>query len=202
MANVQYEQTFPNSCGAASLLCAAIELGTAQLPTVKAYPLWAFPIPLAPNLTCEKAIYSVTSGNDGRTPTDATGYSLPSYIHDCVVAMGRTAVAHVPNTLVGALLKTVYSADVARATGNGMVINSSSAPARPGANQRLLRVMRVGEDAWYKPNVGLHYIMVRPDGSVMDPALGLDANTLEALKLFPKSQAASYIDTGIGVLVS
>lgn len=201
MPNVQYQQTYPNSCGAASLLCAAMELGTAQLPPVQAYPLWAFQIPLAANKTCETAIYSVTCGGGGQCPTDASAYSLPSYVHDCAVAMGRTAVGYVPNTLIGAALKTVYSADVARATGNGMVINSAAAPARPGANERLLRVMRVGEDVWYKPGIGLHYIMVRPDGSVMDPALGLDANSLEALKMFHKSQAAAYIDTGIGILI-
>ncbi len=201
MANVQYQQTYPNSCGASSLLCAAMELGTANLPAVQAYPLWAFQIPLAANKTCETAIYSVSSGGGGLPPTNASGYSLPSYINDCAVAMGRTAVGYVPSTLVGALLKTVYSADVTRATGNGMVINSTVAPA-PGPNQRLLKVMRVGEDSWYKPNVGLHYIMVRPDGSVMDPALGLDANNLKALQMYQNSQAASYIDTGIGVLIS
>ncbi|MBV8614934.1 MAG: hypothetical protein JOY66_14385 [Acetobacteraceae bacterium] len=132
-------------------------------------------------------------------PTD--GYSMPSHIYDACTAMGRTASAYVPSSLIGALLQLVYRDDVARAQQRGMVINHAAAPEAPGANQRLLRVMRVGEDSWSKPNTGLHYIMVRPDGSVMDPALGLDANNLAALMAYHKTQAGSYKDTGIGILV-
>lgn len=201
MPNYQYKQTFPNSCGASSLLCAAMELGTVQMPATPAYPLWTFAMNLATTQTCETAIYSVTGGGGGMPPSAASGYSMPSYIHDCARALGRNAVAYVPGSVIGALLNTVYQADVRRAVGNGMTVNAAAAPAPVGA-QRLLRVMRVGEDAWYKPATGLHYIMERPDGSVMDPAVGMDANNLAALALFQKSQSVAYIDTGIGITIS
>ena len=83
-----------------------------------------------------------------------------------------------------------------------MVINAAVAPA-PGVGQRLLRVMRVGEDSWYKPAVGLHYIMQRPDGTVMDPAYGMTLQSLAHLERFQKEkQSVAYIDTGIGIIIT
>jgi hypothetical protein len=200
MPNSQYNQTYPNSCGASAFLCAILELGTTQLPANPAYPLWTFPKPLVADRSCELAIYAVTNGSGGLPPQATDGYSLPSYIHDCAVAVGRTAVGYVPSNLVGSLLCSLYQGDVERATARGMTINRARAP-RPGQHQRLLRVMRVGEDSFYKPATGLHYIMERPDGSVMDPALGLDANNLAALAEHHRLEGVSYIDTGIGIVI-
>lgn len=195
-----YRQTRTNSCGASSLLCAALELGTTQLPSRPAWPLWTNPIALDTNLACELAIYSVTCGGGGLPPAMDAGYSLPSYIFDAATAMGRQATAYVPSSLMGTALTTIYSGDVDRARTQGMTIHRQEAPA-PGLTERLLRVVRVGENVWYKPALGLHYIMQRPDGSLMDPALGLSANSLDALQKFQGTQGASYVDTGIGIII-
>jgi hypothetical protein len=196
-----YRQTRTNSCGASSLLCAALELGTTQLPSRPAWPLWTNAITLDTNLACELTIYSVTCGGAGLPPAQDAGYSLPSYIFEAATAMGRQATAYVPSSLVGTALTTLYSGDVDRARAQGMTIHRQQAPT-PGPNERLLRVMRVGENVWYKPALGLHYIMERPDGSLMDPALGLTANSLAALQEFQGTQGASYVDTGIGIIIA
>lgn len=201
MPNRQYRQTQANSCGASSLLCAALELGTAQLPSQPQWPLWTNAMTLDTNLTCELAIYSVTSGGRGLPPGRDAGYSLPSYIYEAAAAMGRQATAYVPTSLVGAALTTLYAADVDRARSLGMIIHRNAPPA-PGPNERLLRVVRVGEDVWYRPALGLHYILERGDGTVMDPALGLDTNGLAALQRFQGTQGASYVDTGIGIMLA
>ena len=195
-----YRQTQANSCGASSLLCAALELGTTTLHHPR-WPLWTNSIPLATNQTCEMALYRVTSGNEGLPTAQGAGYSLPSYIYEAAGAMGRVATGYVPSSFVGMALTTLYASDVDRARWRGMTIHSQPPPA-PAANQRLLRVMRVGENVWYKPAVGLHYILERDDGTVMDPALGTSFTNLAALLQHQATLGVSYVDTGIGIMIT
>ncbi|MEM9462981.1 MAG: hypothetical protein AAGF11_53060 [Myxococcota bacterium] len=200
MPHQQYQQTQTNSCGASSLLCASMELGSTRLPQVANWPLWMLGADLDTNQTSEMAIYSVTSGEQGRPPGPDAGYSLPSYIFEAAQAMGRVAVAYVPYSLVGTMLTTLYASDLRRAQGMGMTVHRTEAPA-PTANTRLLRVVRVGSNSMFQPALGLHYILQRPDGSVMDPALGIDTNGLASLSRFQDSQGAAYVDTGIGIMI-
>ena len=77
MPRAQKRQTYPDSCGAVSLLCAAIELGVGNLPYLGYGPLPAYLSNFTPmnlsaqgwdgralqtNNQCETAIYYVTSG--------------------------------------------------------------------------------------------------------------------------------------------
>jgi len=200
MPSYQYQQTHIKSCGASSLLCAAMELGSTEIPATPQWPLWTNEIQLTTNKTCEMAIYSVTSGGGGLPPGPDAGYSMPSNIYEAARPLGRSAVAYVPNSLTGAALSTLYSNDVKRAKMLGMRVESS-APPHPTDNQRLIRVLRVGDDAWYKPATGLHYVMHRPDDSVMDPADGVDYGSLKHLIDHQKSLGMSYVDSGIGLMI-
>lgn len=196
----QYQQTQDNSCGASSLLCASLELGTTRLPSVANWPLWSNEADLDTNMASEMAIYSVTSGSQGLPPGPNAGYSLPSYIYEAARAMGRVAVAYVPYSLMGMALTTVYADDLQRALGLGMTVHRAQ-PPQPTANQRLLRVVRVGADSAFQPALGLHYIMQRPDGTLMDPAKGVNADGMALLNMFQSLHGAAYVDTGIGIMI-
>lgn len=203
MPTQRYKQTFANSCGAVSLMCAALELGTDRLPPVPKWPLWATGInPLVTDLKGEVTIYSVTCGGNGVPPLPASGYSLPSFMFEAALAMGRDASGFVPSSFVGMLLQTYYKDDVQRASKLGMDVRNEMAPDLPKVGERLLRVMRVGEDTFWKPSTGLHYIMIRDDGTVMDPATGEDKKSLAELISSHKTKNVAYVDTGIGLLIT
>jgi hypothetical protein len=201
MPNVQYKQTYPNSCGASALLCAAMELGVLQRPKNKDWPLWMASVPLAADKTTETTLYSVTSGEGGRPPSERSGYSLPSNIGQAAEVMGLDCTVHVPTwSVIAIVLKTAYSAEMDAARAAGMTIRDTELPT-PGARQRGLRVFRVGEDKVTSVASGLHWVMTRPDGSVMDPAAGIDVNSIEALAQVQKGMGAAYVDTGIGIIL-
>jgi hypothetical protein len=201
MPNVQYKQTYPNSCGASALLCAAMELGVKQRPSNRAWPLWMASAPMADDKTTETTLYSVTSGGGGTPPLPSSGYSLPSNIGECASVLGLECTVHVPTwSVISIVLKTAYSAEMDAARRAGMTIRDTEMP-KPGARERGLRVFRVGEDKALSVATGLHWVMTRPDGSVMDPAAGIDVNSIEALAQVQKGMGAAYVDTGIGIIL-
>ena len=199
-----YQQTYPNSCGAASLLCAAIDLGITQLPSdANIHPLWVGGCELdkGPTKQSETIVYALTSGSKG-APTKGSGYSVPSNIAKACQAMGISATAYVPTGLVTRILLAYYPKELANAEAYGMKV-FREAPPRPTGKQLLLRIIRVGADKLVSINSGLHYILERPNGWVMDPALGWEHSSLDQLKLFhQKMYQTSYVDSGIGIMLS
>ncbi len=89
-----YIQGYPNSCGAACLLCGAFELGVAQIPQNANYLLLqGGPTPLALNQGCEDQLYQVTSNNPGAINPNGWGYSMPSDVVACARMLGLQAWA-------------------------------------------------------------------------------------------------------------
>jgi hypothetical protein len=201
MPNVQYKQTYANSCGASALLCAAMELGVQLRPKNKAWPLWMASAAMAADKTTETTLYSVTSGGNGAPPGPNAGYSLPSNIGECAAALNLSCTVHVPTwSVIAIVLKTAYSSEMDAARAAGMKVVDTAMPT-PGQNQRGLRVFRVGADSATSVATGLHWVMTRPDGSVMDPALGMDVNSIDGLVLGQKLTGAAYVDTDIGIIL-
>lgn len=208
-------QCFSNSCGAASLLCAAIELDVKQIPARPALQnLWNVESTITlPNgdYESERKIYAVTSGI-ARTavPDIDTGYSLPSNIARAVKALGLDATAYVPYNLSGILLRFLYGDEIVNSINAGMPVIYAYAPPLI-ENQRLLKVFRVGDAAFWKPATGLHYVMQRPNNSLMDPAAfyddkghpgGDDFISVDNCIQHHRTQNRYYQDTGISILIS
>jgi hypothetical protein len=210
MPNYAYRQLLPASCGAACLMCGALELGTKWIEPQPTWgPLWQVRAPMACNQATEMRLYSVTSGDGGAIPHPGSGYSLPSYIYEVALALGLDASAFVDTNMVGTALRWLYKTELGRAQGLGMLIHEQP-PRKPSQNERLLRVVRTGPDSWYIPAAALHWIMERPDGSIMEPAgfagghgpgQGWEIQSLNILLAARKSQGVAYFDTGIGIMV-
>jgi hypothetical protein len=86
------KQDFDFSCGAASLLCAAMELGVTHLPDLGSK---ARGQTLQPSYTCEAALYQITSGSStgGRMvqqDMSKLGYSYPHNIAIAARELGLT----------------------------------------------------------------------------------------------------------------
>ena len=198
-----YRQTFPNSCGAASLMCAAIEIGVPAIPANPAiHPLWVggHLMPALGDRPSEIMIYAVTSGVPG-APNNDTGYSLPSKIGKAARALGLSTIAFVPKSITGAILLFLYGNEVLDAQSVGMLVTRKEAPL-PVGNQRLLKILRVGDAAGWLPATGLHYVMMRPDMSIMDPAVGQDFPNLDMAIQAHRANGTFYQDTGLAILIA
>lgn len=210
MPNYSFRQRLPASCGAACLMCAGMELGA---HTMEANPnwglLWAAQAALACDAPTEQRIYSVANGGSGAPPHPQSGYSLPSYIYEAAHAIGLDASAFVAESMVGSALRLLYGSEMTRAEGLGMVVHRQP-PRKPTQNERLMRVVRNGPDSWYMPAIALHWILERPDGSIMEPAgyqggsgpgTAWNVGSLDILLAARKSQGVAYFDTGVGIML-
>lgn len=196
-----YRQTYANSCGAASLLCAAYELGVAQIPQSPVYLLLrAGATPLALSRACETQIYQVTSNNPGNINPHGWGYSMPSRIVICARMLGLQAWAVAYRTWSVRGLKIGYSDELralralnALAEPGGSWWRSNNSSFRPVGHQRELKVL-LGRG---RHNFGgMHYVMVRPDGTVMEPGAGVDHPNIQAAKI-----AVNMHGTGLSVFI-
>jgi cysteine protease IpaJ len=210
----QRKQEYANSCGAASLLCASKELGKTNLPTVDGEFRWQGQPLDTRTSAAEQAIYSVSSGTANRNgDLKNEGYSQPDKLIQAADRLGLKSQVQVAPGIHGKVLETINPGLVTRLNEAGVEINRG--PEQPlNENQRRLRVVRanVGVLDLPKGPVGLHYVLERPNGSVMDPATGFDYNNLSTLN---KTMAASsqgiegtngwlkgsYTDTGISIIV-
>lgn len=210
---VSYKQRYDNSCGAAALMCAACELGNVVLlphPLIT-NPIWTPPavpytIPPLGNQTAETLIYAVTSNSPG-PPSNQSGYSLPSRIGLVANSLRLAATSYVPRSILGALLLYLYNTEEPDAAYVGMPLIRTEAPMLT-ENQRLLKILRVGDAQGWVPATGLHYVMQRPrtddapEGSIMDPALGQNFPSLEIAINAHHADGTLYQDTGLSVLIS
>lgn len=170
------QQQFLNSCGAASLLCAAHELGVANIPAYEPALLWAMQVPLALDNACEARLYQVCCNQlDGANPAN-WGYSMPSKVIFCAQLLGLEAWAVAHDTWTIGALKLVYGVELERLRQMGALveIGSRRSTFAPGPNERELKVLT----AWG----ALHYVMVRPDGTVMEPGQGQNHPNVTAAK--------------------
>lgn len=200
---VKYQQTFTNSCGAATLLCAALELNVLTIPQSNIHPLWigAHNI-VQPNgdQQSEIMLYAVTSGATG-APNNNSGYSLPSRIAAAARELGLTTIAYVPQSILGGLLLFLYGNEQIDAQNAGMLLKREAAPTLLGT-QRLLKVLRVGDASSWLPATGLHYVMQRPDLSIMDPAVGQNFPDLDLCIQSHQANGTFYQDTGVAILIA
>ncbi|WP_440881478.1 hypothetical protein [Tenacibaculum sp. C7A-26P2] len=202
----KYKQTFNNSCGAASLMCAAIELKKTKIPgntENPIHPLWITPHDIKePNgdKQSEAMIYAITSGAEG-APSDKSGYSLPSRIGKVAALLGIHSIAFVPTTLKGNLLLYFYNTEKLDAQKEGMLLKREQAPVLK-EGQFLLKILRVGAADTWVPAKSLHYVLERSDKTIMDPSVGQNFPDLNHCIKALNKEGAFYEDTGLAILLA
>jgi hypothetical protein len=199
------KQAFANSCGAASLLCVAKELGIEKIPVLAGSMSEQVGCDtLELDNRCESDIYTITSGNDTQRRhcgnlMDA-GYSMP----DGIVTAGRLLglemkVVEIPNIFSKAL-SWFYPDAKSRLSGIGCaVVNGPNELAAGQARIEAMAVTLVGLP------VGLHWVVQRSDGSYMDPATGKNHKGFSELNAGAKQAGhgvLGYCQTGISIIVS
>lgn len=199
MAN--HQQHYVNSCAAASLLCAARELGVLTMPAHNDYSLWGGNQPLVVNNACERRIYQWTSNNPNGVNAANWGYSMPSDIADCAIHLGLTARILVYSTWTVTGLKIGYRNEYQRIRAHPSYEQrpeTSSAHAL-AANERELKILAEWRNLIgpIKTVGALHTVMVRPNGSVMEPDDGTTKADIAADKLYCGMHGA-----GISIIVS
>jgi hypothetical protein len=191
-----HQQSYTNSCGAASLLCAAEELGIAVIPQNLNYVLLAAgPTNLVLNQACESQLYQVTSNNPVNVNPHAWGYSMPSQVVACARMLGLQAWAVADATWSVRALKILYSNELSALRAMNALVEpgGSRSSFRPVGHQRVLKVLLDRSRANFG---GMHFVMVRPDGSVMEPGAGEDHASIENAKT-----AVNMHGTGLSVFV-
>ncbi|AOB33011.1 hypothetical protein AKI39_23080 [Bordetella sp. H567] len=193
MSTFRRKQFYDNSCGAATLLCAAGELGITHLPHIPNTMLMGQE--LQSNNTCESAIYYMTCGASlGPTPffnLEKGGYSFPHNIVFAGRMLGLDAEVYMENACTSGLLKALYPRCEQLCAQSGVLVKYRKRPALL-ESQRALKIMGVMK------LLGLHYVMERPNGTYMDPA---DGRNFPDLKAMNNSWAKCYAETGISIVL-
>ncbi|MES2824670.1 MAG: hypothetical protein V4732_13780 [Pseudomonadota bacterium] len=193
-------QAHDNSCGAASLLCAALELEIELIPQDPHYSLWIDETPLLNDDECETRIYQVTSDNPWGDDADANGwgYSLPSGIVRCATMLGLNARVIVYSTWSVRLLRWQYPLEITRLRNLNALEErgGSRSDLMPAQNEREIKVL-VNRPGCNIRDLQLHYVMVRPNNQVMEPSQGINL-----LNNVVTKHRLNMHGTGISVLVS
>ena len=158
-------QTSALSCGAACLLCTALELQST--PTVVGLPattplalLIASGVPLSVSNAWLAAIYQVSGAG-------AAGYSLPSGIITAAQYLGLRATVIMAQTKTMSYLQSKYPHEIATCLPNTIPVAASTlGDLRLDPNQRALHCVRIGQTP------AVHWVLQRSDNSYMDPAGG------------------------------
>src|SRR3954470_2114182 len=196
------QQIWANSCAAASLLCAAHELGVREFPAVRKYSLWAAAAPLRLDSESQRRIYQWTSRNPAMTtmPYD-WGYSWPVDIATCAEALGLSARILIYSTWTAWALKNLkaYRDQWRRIQkyGNYEEVGVDRSTHRLKHDQRELKVIAEWQDLIgpVKKLGSLHTVLVRPNGQVMEPGEGRDMTLVEA------KHACRMHGTGLSILI-
>lgn len=204
-------QRWLNSCGAATLMCAAKELGISTLPANIKLGLWDVPTRLDVDDECETRIYQMTGRKADRKMDLTTlqallktnpkadalkkwNYSLPTDIVACarhIGLKGSHAVAYKTKSV--AALKIGFWSEWKEIRRDKSFVRSDDdhSTITPKAGERELKVLLSHK------TLALHYVMVRPDGSVMEPASGYNIRDIKAVKNY-----LSLHGTGLSVFLS
>ncbi len=188
------KQQFANACGAASLLCAAAELGVQQLPDLPSAGCMGQTLEM--NNNCEAAIYFITSGaSTGSRPVgmnlERSGYSMPHNLILAARVLGLKGTIYMPRSFYSISLGILYPKIEALCKGAAIPVHCIPCPPlKP--DQRVLKILSVLKIA------GLHYVMLRPDNTYMDPADGITYTDFSSMN---NSWLKSYTDTSICILL-
>ncbi|WP_460950576.1 hypothetical protein AB6N16_25385 [Pseudomonas marginalis] len=203
VSQIAKKQVFPNSCGAAALLCAAKELGVDKIPVLTGSMSEHLGVDtLELDNRCESDLYRITSGcttvRHGQTDLEQAGYSMP----DSLVIAGRLLgldmkVEKNPGMLVAGL-NWLYPTIENKLRGIGCPIDLPG-PALD-SNEVKLEAMAV---SCVGLPIGLHWVVQRADGSYMDPATGENQKNFSALNNRLKKaagRALGYYPSGISIV--
>ncbi|MGY2376361.1 hypothetical protein ACW9IB_17830 [Pseudomonas sp. SDO524_S393] len=186
MPAAKKKQAFDFSCGAASLMCAAVEL-EGNLPNGLS------PTDALRTSMCEVELYKLTSGaTTGGVvkPFDPTkaGYSYPHNVALAARSMGLNVTIYMDGFIASAL-SVLYPQCEEQCIRAGFPVIHGAPPAL-AANRRALIVVTTFL-------VGLHYVMERPGGGYMDPNDGADFADFKAMNGWSKT----YGKTGITLVL-
>lgn len=199
------KQVFPNSCGAAALLCAAKELGVNKIPALAGSMSEHLGVDtLELDNRCENDLYRITSGStsirQGQSNLLEAGYSMP----DNIVIAGRLLglnmrVEKCPGLFVTAL-EWLYPTIEKNLKGIGCPVDLPGPALRN--NEVKLEAMAV---SCIGVPIGLHWVLNRADGSYMDPATGENQKNLSELNKGAKKAVGriiGYFPSGISIVAS
>lgn len=178
-----YQQNYPHSCAAASLLVIAHELGVKKsLPSSRPD---SESDTLELDVHCEKSIYRVTSAFEGQDAgLEKARGSLPPNIIRAARQLGLAETFYVPDNHHTQTMRN--DADYPKVepllAKEGITIHQQSAPRLSSDALEMRFVTRVDArgvrlpGAWDEVN---HCVAVRPDASCMDPASGINFKSID-----------------------
>lgn len=198
-------QAFPNSCGAAALLCAAKELGVRRMPTYPGSMSEQLGVDtLELDNRCESDIYRITSGSTtvkhGQANLQKAGYSMPDNIVIAGRMLGLTMRVEKDQRLLASALNGLYPEIEAKLKGIGCPIERPL--HAPHASEIRIEAMAV---SFIGVPVGLHWVVHRSDGSYMDPGTGENHLDFSALNKGAKravSRTVGYYKSGIAIVAT
>ncbi|PXX22057.1 MULTISPECIES: hypothetical protein [Burkholderia] len=194
-------QIFENSCGAASLLVIAKELGVEKMPAFRGALSSAGDGKLALNGASEHDLFMITSGmtthrRHANSVVNA-GYSMPQHLMFAARLLGLEADIHQQPGMMSAALNRLYP-DVRSGLSPDTVIKTSAPRLRDGEYEMKALAVTIGGIP-----AGLHWVVRRTDGSFMDPATGKNAATFDAMRQNMRAESisfAGYRDTRISLV--
>lgn len=198
-------QIYPNSCGAAALLCAAKELGISQMPMYSGSMSEQLGVDtLELDNRCESDLYKITSGSTthrkGETNLNKAGYSMPDNIVIAGRLLGLTMRVEKDQRLLAKALNSLYPKIEAELKAMGCPVVPPLHPLR--LNELRLEALAVSVIG---VPIGLHWVVLRPDGSYMDPGTGANYTDFSALNSGAKqavSRTVGYYRSGISIVAT
>jgi len=171
---VNKRQMYLQSCGAATLLCAAMELGVRHLPNLPGSIL-SNGQPRNADGTCESAIHQITSGaatggNARLMPNQNTGYSIPYSLALAAQLLGLDVRVHMLPGLISSSVSALYPNVESLCGGSGVPVDRGPLPrladnlspithhgrVAPGASLHLGAPRRYFDGSRDRPNLSFH----------------------------------------------
>ncbi|MYM60568.1 hypothetical protein GTG28_15150 [Vibrio sp. OCN044] len=203
-ANIKHlarKQIHTKSCGACSLLVAAKELGVEEMPGIPNMKTTITGEKLSLSNTCEEDIYTITSGSTSyrtqQKELSNAGYSMPQGIVTASRLLGLDARVTQNGSIFTTILSYFYPQVEQECRGMNAEVQQETPADAAAYRMRAVAVSLVGVPA------GLHWVIMRPDGSYMDPGTGMNAANFEELNANAKNtiRVLGYYDTGISVVL-
>ncbi len=199
------KQKYPNSCGAAVLLCAAMELGVRKMPLFSGSLSSQKGVDtLELNSRCESDLYMITSNSLEKKPGSSSlrkaGYSMPDNMVLAGRLLGLSIRVEKDQSLLAMALQALYSRIEVELTAMGCPV----VPPLHALRFNELRLEALATSVAGIP-IRLHWVLHRPDGSYMNPGTGenyLDFSALEKGVKRAANRAVGYYRSGISIVVS
>jgi cysteine protease IpaJ len=200
-SNAARKQIFQNSCGAASLLCIAKELGIEKMPAYEGSLSGFTGGNLELSNACEQDLFTITSGmttqRRQRPGIQEAGYSLPQHLVFAGQLLGLEMVVHESPGFFSSALNWLYP-KVKKELAPGTVIKPHAPELRHGEAELKALAVSIA-----KVPIGLHWVVHRADGSFMDPGTGKNAANFDEMQRNMRAESVSfmgYSDTGISIV--